>query len=520
MTSDRPTAHPQPTPTRTTPAGRFAIGAAAAVLVASGLAACESGDTATVVTADGGGDTATIGTDDAVQATILASRAAYESAELVVAGPVDDAQAVAGMSADLGVPGLLGEPDELGDELDRLGAETVLVPAGTAADAGEGREVLEFDPADLSVDGDVPDVEGTTAGDEDAGEEDTAAEAAVTLLLDPADAEGPAVQVARASVEAAGGQVVEAPGADPRATADTVAAAQDGDGDTVVALGEAFGDAEVLNARMATARTAPELPGGGQVAFPGRRMIAAYGSPGIPSLGILGEQDLDETVDRVQELAASYEESSDEPVIPAMEIITTVASGQPGADGDYSSEIDPETLRPWIDRAAEEGIYVVIDLQPGTTHFLEQAKLYEDLLKEPHVGLALDPEWRLEDGQRHLAQIGSVSAEEVNEVSTWLADVTAENDLPQKVFILHQFSHSMISDREDIDASRDELAVLFHADGHGTPDLKLGTWNNLKEDLPDGARMAWKNFYDEDTPTFTPEQTMEVDPAPWFVSYQ
>ena len=78
----------------------------------------------------------------------------------------------------------------------------------------------------------------------------------------------------------------------------------------------------------------------------------------------------------------------------------------------------------------------------------------------------------------------------------------------------------MISDREDIDASRDELAVLFHADGHGTPDLKMATWNRLKEDLPSGARMAWKNFYDEDTPTFTPDETMEVDPAPWFVSYQ
>ena len=489
-------------------AGRFAVGAAAAVLVASGLAACESGDTATIVTTDGGEETTTIGTDDAVQATILASRAAYESADLVVVGPAEDAEAVAGMSADLGVPGLLGEPDQVEDELVRLGAETVLVPTGTAAGEGTDREALEFDPADLSVDGDVPDVLNRDA------------EAAVTLLLDPADADGPAVQVARASVEAAGGQVVEAPGADPRATADTVAAAQDGEGDTVLALGEAFGDAEAVDARMATARTAPELPGGGQVAFPGRRMIAAYGSPGIPSLGILGEQDLDETVDRVQELAATYEESSDETVIPAMEIITTVASDQPGADGDYSQEIDPETLRPWIDRAAEEGIYVVLDLQPGTTHFLEQAKLYEDLLKEPHVGLALDPEWRLEDGQRHLAQIGSVSAEEVNEVSTWLADLTAENDLPQKVFILHQFSHSMISDREDIDASRDELAVLFHADGHGTPDLKLGTWNNLKEDLPEGARMAWKNFYDEDTPTFTPEQTMEVDPAPWFVSYQ
>src|SRR5690606_1231840 len=233
------------------------------------------------------------------------------------------------------------------------------------------------------------------------------AEAPVTLFLDPTDADGPAVTVARASVEAAGGAVVEAPGADPRATSDTVDAAQEAEGDTVVAIGEGFGEPDVLDARLATARTAPQLPGGGQVAFPGRRMIAAYGSPGIPSLGILGEQDLDKTVDRVTELAASYDESSDVPVIPAMEIITTVASSQPGADGDYSSEIDPETLKPWIDRAAEEGIYVVLDLQPGTTHFLEQAKLYEDLLKEPHVGLALDPEWRLKDGQRHLAQIGS-----------------------------------------------------------------------------------------------------------------
>ncbi|MCQ6367114.1 hypothetical protein, partial [Bacillus cereus] len=77
-------------------------------------------------------------------------------------GPVDDAQAVAGLSAALGVPGLLGEPDELGDELARLRAETILVPAGPAADAGEDREVLEFDPADLSVDGDLPDVEGGT----------------------------------------------------------------------------------------------------------------------------------------------------------------------------------------------------------------------------------------------------------------------------------------------------------------------------------------------------------------------
>ena len=33
-----------------------------------------------------------------------------------------------------------------------------------------------------------------------------------------------------------------------------------------------------------------ELPGGGRVLFPGRRLVALYGHPGAPSLGVLGEQ--------------------------------------------------------------------------------------------------------------------------------------------------------------------------------------------------------------------------------------
>ena len=179
-----------------------------------------------------------------------------------------------------------------------------------------------------------------------------------------------------------------------------------------------------------------------------------------------------------------------------------------------------DLVREWVDAAGEAGVYVVLDLQPGTTDFLTQAKLYEELLLAPHVGLALDPEWRLEPGQKHLEQIGAVSAAEVNEVSMWLADLTAEHSLPQKVLILHQFSHSMITERQDIDASRPELAITLHADGHGAPGDKLGTYATLQQDLPEGIVMAWKNFYDEDSPMFTPEQTYEVDPRPWFVSYQ
>ena len=93
---------------------------------------------------------------------------------------------------------------------------------------------------------------------------------------------------------------------------------------------------------------------------------------------------------------------SDEPVIPAFEIITTVASSEAGADGDYSFESSLDHMRPWVDAAAAAGHYVILDLQPGYTDFLTQAKRYEELLAQPHVGLALDPEWRLAPGEQHL----------------------------------------------------------------------------------------------------------------------
>ena len=173
-------------------------------------------------------------------------------------------------------------------------------------------------------------------------------------------------------------------------------------------------------------------------------------------------------------------------------------------------------LRPWVEAAGEAGLYVVLDLQPGRTDFVTQAERYRSLLELPHVGLALDPEWRLGPDEVHLTQVGSVDVDEVNRVVTWLADLTRENGLPQKLLVLHQFRRDMIAGRERLDTSRDELAVMVHADGQGAQGDKQATWRALH----DGARprrlaWGWKNFYDEDLPMLTPEQTVEqVSPVP------
>ena len=305
---------------------------------------------------------------------------------------------------------------------------------------------------------------------------------------------------------------------DPRVDGGSVRAVRDAS--TVYALGPDWGGPDELEDHIEKARTVPELPGGGQLMFPGRRFVAAYGSPVTPALGILGEQGPEASVALVQRLVEQYQPFSPEPVIAAFEIIGTVASGAPGDDGNFTNEWAPEKLLPLVDAITDAGGYAVIDLQPGMADMVDQAQIFEELLKRPDVGLALDPEWKLRPGQQPGAQIGSVDAEEVNRVIDWLADLTRDSGGPQKLLILHQFSTAMITNRDQIDTSRPELAVSLHADGHGTPDLKMGTWDALRAGLSPDIWMAWKNFYDEDTPTFTPAQTMAVEPRPWFVSYQ
>lgn len=300
-------------------------------------------------------------------------------------------------------------------------------------------------------------------------------------------------------------------------TSDPSSSAQDG---TAVASSSGSTDTSPTPTPTPTPTEPPELIGGGTELFPDRRYVALYGHPGNPGLGALGEQGPEASAQRAIKLAEAYQPFSEEKVIPAFEIIATTASSAPGPDGSYSSVSSIDHLMPYIEAAEKNDVYVVLDLQPGHTDFLTQAKIYEELLKRPNVGLALDPEWRLAPGQVHLQQIGSVSAEEINKTTEWLAKLTAENDLPQKAVILHQFAMHMIQNRANINTDHPELEIILHADGHGTPQLKRETWNALQVGLPEDIHMAWKNFYDEDTPTLTPKQTYDIDPKPWFVSYQ
>jgi hypothetical protein len=327
-------------------------------------------------------------------------------------------------------------------------------------------------------------------------------------------------RAALATARAAGAQLIPLSGDDPRTDPAAIKALSAARPARVLAIGAGFGTARELAARVAVAETGVQLPGGGQVLFPMHRLLALYGYPGSPQLGALGAQGLSASIARIRRIAAAYQPLSSVPVVPAFEIIATVAQASPGTSGSYSYESRPATLLPWVRAATAAGMYVVLDLQPGRDSLLAQARQYTSLLRLPNVGLALDPEWKLQPGELPLHQIGSVSSTEINGVISWLANLTARDHLPQKLVVLHQFRLSMITDERALDTRHDDLAIVIHMDGQGTPTDKLQTWQAVTSTAPAGVFFGWKNFYTKDHPTFSPLQTMANTPQPVMISYQ
>ena len=333
----------------------------------------------------------------------------------------------------------------------------------------------------------------------------------------------PGVAVATAAAttaRAAGAQVLELrsynPGTDPAAIR-ALAASKPA---RVVAVGARFGPPRRLAGRLAVAETGVQLPGGGQVLFPMRRIVALYGHPGTPALGALGEQDLKASIARARAVAAQYSALGRVPVIPAFEIIATVALGSPGRTGSYSYQSSVASLGPWVKAATKAGMYVTLDLQPGRANLLTQAKLYRSLLKLPNVGLALDPEWHLGPRQLPLRQIGAVGIKQVNDVVDWLARLTAKYHLPQKLLELHEFRLTMISDIQNLDTRHADLAIVVNMDGQGAPSTKQQTWAAVVANAPKGVFFGWKDFYAKDTPMLGPQATIDHRPTPVLISYQ
>ena len=261
----------------------------------------------------------------------------------------------------------------------------------------------------------------------------------------------------------------------------------------------------------------PQLPGGGRTIFPGHRVVAFYGAPLTARLGILGEGPPDEMFAQLKEQAAIYARPG-HPVLVAGALIATIASTTPESNGLYTFGLGTRVVQRYLDAARRAGAPLILDIRPGRSRFLTQAKPYERFLAQPDVELALDPEWRVGPTQVPGRQLGSVDAAEVNQVTTWLSGIVTAHHLPQKLLILHLFRESMITNRDQI-SRPSQLAVTFDVDGVGDRRAKGLKYQSLAASTK-GFYLGIKLYYHTDTQILQPVNVLRLRPHPDLVIYQ
>ena len=267
----------------------------------------------------------------------------------------------------------------------------------------------------------------------------------------------------------------------------------------------------------AGAQEPQELPRGGTKIYPDFRVVAYAGTPGIPELGALGVGSLTDALRRLRRQARPYHRRG-RPVLPALDLIQTITSAGPGADGRYRYRRPLKIVERHLAAARRARALLLIHIQPGRSTFMEEVRPFRRFLSAPEVGIALDPEWRMGPGERPGKVIGSADASEINAVSAYMDRIVRREGLPQKLLVAHQFTPNMIRRRSRV-RQRPGVAVTISIDGVGSRRLKEGTYRRLAR-ANDGLYDGFKVFYKEDGREMTPRQVLALRPQPDFVVYE
>jgi hypothetical protein len=265
----------------------------------------------------------------------------------------------------------------------------------------------------------------------------------------------------------------------------------------------------------------PELARGGQTVFPRYRLVGYCGAPDSPALGRLGIGRLDDRVAEIERLARSYD--PDREVLPVLELIAVVVQAHPGGDGRYRVRVADDVIATYLAAARRHRALLLLNVQPGRARFLDEVRAMERWLRQPDVGVALDPEWAVGPGQTPGRVFGSTTAAVVDSVAAYLDGLVTAAGLPQKVLVVHQLNPQIVTGWKAL-RRRDGVVVVKSVDGIGSAGAKIATWKRLVTKLPATLHPGFKLFFDEDRRDggrlMTPTQVLALRPRPEYVMYE
>jgi hypothetical protein len=205
--------------------------------------------------------------------------------------------------------------------------------------------------------------------------------------------------------------------------------------------------------------------------------------------------------------------------MPFMELLASVANADPGHDGLYRSRQPPRVIDRYLEQARAADQILVLDVQPGRASFGAEVARLRPWLREPDVGLGLDPEWNVSTGEVPGGVIGSIDAAEVNAVARGLSRMIARRHLPQKVLIVHRFTADMVRNPGRL-KTYPGVAIVLNVDGFGTATDKIGKYRELHARNGTGLFSGFKLFFEEDSALMTPADVLRMKPQPDLVVYE
>jgi hypothetical protein len=265
----------------------------------------------------------------------------------------------------------------------------------------------------------------------------------------------------------------------------------------------------------------PTLPRGGREVFPTYRLVGYAGLTGAAALGRLGTGPLDQRVREIEQRARPY--AAGRKILPVLEVITTIVHPRPGQDGKYRTRMDDEDIEVYLRAARKRKALLLLNIQPGRSEFLTEAKAYERWLSEPDVGVALDPEWAMDTGQVPGGVYGHTTGSELNQTAAYLAELVRKHDLPEKVMVYHQVSKSVVRQEAGLKAHAG-VAIVKSVDGLGPPGPKIDTYRVVTKTTPKHVHAGFKLFFTEDTEggarLMNAREVLALKPQPEYVMYE
>jgi hypothetical protein len=239
------------------------------------------------------------------------------------------------------------------------------------------------------------------------------------------------------------------------------------------------------------------------------QVLSYYGNPYVPAMGILGELEPEQLVAKVKAHARKYDAlNGARRVQPALHMVYASAQPKPGADGRHLLFVDRRTVKRYIDLACKHDMLVFLDTQIGLSDAETEVEGLLEYLEQPHVHVALDPEFAMPPGEIPGKSVGTLDAAEINAAQSILQSFVQERGLPDKILVVHQFTDGMVTRRQLI-KDYPNVRLVINMDGIGKPEIKQAQFTTY---AGQAEYSGIKLFFKQDPGLMREEDVIRLEP--------